>query len=132
MSCVLFNAQSIKNKLNELHYLLHLSSFDIICITETWLNDTVPDNIIIDSSSYSVFRSDRKMSRGGGVMVLTKNNLTVTSVKVPSNFDHLELCVVDVILSDSINVRLFTCYRPPSSNRDPNSLVYITELCNCI
>ena len=131
MSCLLFNAQSVKNKLNELHHLIHTSKYDIICVTETWLNDTVPDNIITDTSKYSVHRTDRKMSRGGGVMIITHNHLPVNSVKIPPNFDHLELCAVDIVLPGS-PVRLFTCYRPPSSNRDPIALAYITDLCTCL
>ena len=114
--------------------MLHSSQFDVICVSETWLNDSIPDHLLTDSSSYSVFRCDRSGSRGGGTMILTKSNLTVSRVVLPHNYVHLELCVVDIALTKISNgtVRLFSCYRPPSSNRDPVAIAYLTELCNCI
>ena len=34
--------------------------------------------------------------------------------------------------TNSTVIRLFNCYRPPCSNRDPEGLKYISDLCDCI
>jgi len=36
--CCLLNAQSMANKLKELHYMLYNSGYDLIFVTESWLN----------------------------------------------------------------------------------------------
>ena len=97
----------------------------------------MPNNLLTDNLKYSVHRKDRTDGgmRGGGVCVLC-NDATVISipVEVPAEMRHLDLCITDLYLSHSSHspIRLFNCYRPPSSNRDPNALQYITDLCNCI
>ena len=52
-----FNAQSVMNKLAELHYLLRGESnqYDIICVTESWLSDNVSVCLFVADTSYSIF-----------------------------------------------------------------------------
>ena len=42
---------------------------DIACFTETWLKDSIDDNVI-DISDYSVVRKDRSHAQHGGVCTL--------------------------------------------------------------
>ena len=136
LSCVLFNAQSLKNKLNDLHYFLNINSYSIACVSETWLNNSVNDSILTDGTDYSVFRHDRcnSVTRGGGVCIFYHNTLTISEVSIPDSFSHVEICAADLKLtSHDQPLRIFTCYRPPSSSkRHPNDLAYIQDLCNCI
>ena len=46
VNCVLFSAQSLGNKMYELHNLLYLHCHDIILITETWMDCTFTDGLI--------------------------------------------------------------------------------------
>ena len=117
-----------------MHYLLHNDLPDIVLITETWLNDTVTDNLITDSQSYNVFRTDRQDANGGGVCILTNSNsLTATPVTLPARFQQLELCCIDVLLPDSSTVRLVIFYRPPgASNRNANVVNYMSLFYDCI
>ena len=46
-----FNARSLENKLCDLDVLLSTDQPDIVCITETWLNNTVSDAMINDKGS---------------------------------------------------------------------------------
>lgn len=81
-----------------------------------------------------MFRTDRlALHSGGGVCILTNNNsLQAISVPLSPAYTLLELCVIDIVLSD-IKTRLFVCYRPPcSNNKDSASVQYIADLCNCI
>jgi hypothetical protein len=55
LSCTLFNARSLNNKLFDLHYLLCTDKPDILCITETWLQPTLPNNLIVFDSIIILF-----------------------------------------------------------------------------
>ncbi len=58
-----FNAQSVCNKLPELHVLLLSGEVDIVCICESWLSDAYPDSLLSCAGAYQVVRTDRG-SRG--------------------------------------------------------------------
>lgn len=56
------------------------SGYDIISITETWLNSSVYDGEVCDDGAYSLYRRDRDTTvstknEGGGVLLAIKNNL---------------------------------------------------------
>ena len=40
------NIRSMRNKVDELQLLLKKLSIDIMCVSETWLNDTITDNTV--------------------------------------------------------------------------------------
>jgi hypothetical protein len=52
-------------------------------------------------------------------------------VSLPSKYSHVELCTLDILLNE-MKLRLFVCYRPPSSNSDPDALQYVKDLCACL
>ena len=58
--------------------------------------------------------------------------MKLSRVEVPPIFNHLELCVADIISNHSKLTRLFVTYRPPSANREPSSVQYTSDLCTCI
>ena len=63
--CAYTNIENIKNKLNEVRTVL-TEKYDILCITETHLNE----NLDIDlGKELVVYRSDRKARGGGGVLI---------------------------------------------------------------
>jgi hypothetical protein len=119
--------------LPELHYLLRNDKPDVLCITESWLQPCTPNSLVVDNCHYTLFRTDR-LAGYGGVCILTNDNcIKATLVQLPSNFSHLELCTIDILLTDAnVKLRLFVCYRPPSSNYDVCALQYVTDLCDCI
>ena len=62
LSILNFNSRSIRNELGELYEILNCSSdilHDIICITETRLNESYPDSLLTNGLPYRVFRHDR-------------------------------------------------------------------------
>ena len=133
----MFNARSVKNKLPELHYFLNELKPDILCITETWLNDNIPDSLITGDSNYAVFRRDRPGGtavQGGGVCILTNNDsVSAVSLTLPVKFNTLELCGIDVLLSGGNSVRIINFYRPPGvSNRNPNDVSLMSLFSECI
>ena len=120
----LLNARSLKNKLRDLHCNFNANNPDIVCITETWLNQSIPDSVILNGKNFSIFHEDRPNNREGGGVCILVNNATVKAVPVliSAKFESLELVSVDVV-SASSSFRLFVIYRPPfSSDYDPISL----------
>ena len=116
LKCYYFNARSLKNKLAELHLLLHEQTYDVISVSETWLDESIPDSLLLDGSCYSVFRCDRRYNHvGGGTCIFVKSYLHVKPVKVSSSAIadfNMETVCLD-ILSPVVKYRLIVCYIPP-------------------
>ena len=103
-------------------------------MTETWLTSALPDSLLTGGTHFSLYRKDRISGQRGGGVGLFVNNATVTSclVKIPDEFDCVEIIVADIISSD-VPIRIFVCYRPPSSSEtDSDAVNYITLLTRCI
>lgn len=103
------NARSIVNKSDQLEAIILGYNPHIVVLTETWLHSGIDDEDVFPPS-YSVFRRDRS-TRGGGVAVLVKQNLSATL-----------LCQADSIETISLKISyyehsflLFAVYRAPGS-----------------
>ena len=78
------NCRSISNKREELEHVISETNADIICLTETWLDDSHPKQSNIPEG-YRIIRKDRNNSfkqkygknRGGGVAILYKEEINV-------------------------------------------------------
>ncbi len=107
LKCVLLNARSIiVNKILQLHSLLHCDQPDFIAITESHLGPDILDTKIADTS-YSLQRRDRNR-QGGGVIIITRNNLLVTR-RFDLEVDLTELLWVEISLCNKlILVGVFT------------------------
>jgi hypothetical protein len=58
MKCLLFNAQSLCNKLCDLDYLLQNARPDIVFITETWLTPDITNGLLDKHKVYNIYRAD--------------------------------------------------------------------------
>ena len=101
--------RSLVNKLTNFQSFIYASDFDIICITETWLNDTVFDSEIIPTG-YSIFRRDRG-SRGGGVLVAVRETIPVKFLSISDTVEALTVSLLKPVFT------LTTVYMPPNSDR---------------
>ena len=90
------NARSIFKKLAELHLFIENNSLDLLCVTETWLNENIPDSLICPTG-YKVFRYDRP-SHDGGVAIFVRSTVTAHQVSVSTEFKHIEIICIDVNL----------------------------------
>ncbi len=110
-----FNAGSLVNKLHDLHDFIYSRPYlpSIIGIVETWLTLDIPDSCL-NVQNYSVFRFDRP-TRGGGILLLVKNNFTVSNTQCFA-FGPIQvlLCDVKSLFSYSKNSRVICIYRPPN------------------
>ena len=87
---MLINARSLKCKLAEFNALLVSGDHDIVCVAETWLNDTVTDAMLTNGSSYDVVRLDR-LSRGGGIAVFIRSGIAFDPPCFSTNVEGLYL-----------------------------------------
>eukprot|EP00745_Piridium_sociabile_P039523 TRINITY_DN74063_c0_g1_i7.p1 TRINITY_DN74063_c0_g1~~TRINITY_DN74063_c0_g1_i7.p1 ORF type:complete len:205 (-),score=14.26 TRINITY_DN74063_c0_g1_i7:424-1038(-) len=65
---VLANVQSVRNKTDELFYLLgfkrEFKDASVVCLTETWLEPSIPDSAI-PPPGYSLLKADRSRELSG-------------------------------------------------------------------
>jgi ribonuclease P/MRP protein subunit RPP40 len=86
---------------------------DLICITESWTNETIVD-AEINFTGYTLFRKDRKNRVGGGVLLYVRNNIKAVHRTDLEN----EVCeMLWCELHDGKERTLIgVCYRSPSCN----------------
>ena len=86
---------------------MYTKSYDIFCVSETWLNETIYDNEILPSN-YTIYRNDRR-SRGGGVLIAVSNSIPSKIIK---RYTGIEMISVELELSPKL---LIVClYIPPN------------------
>lgn len=64
-------------------------SYDIIMLTESWLNVNVPDSILDPYNQYTVFRCDRQLSHGGGVCAFVLKHLNAIAIDLAEVYPEL-------------------------------------------
>ena len=91
-------------------------SFDIICLSETYLNSEAPPNDTrLELPGYNLFRSDHPSSnKRGGVCVYYKSTLPLRIL----NISNLDKCInFEVSIANKI-CRFIYLYRSPSQKQD--------------
>jgi len=125
------NARSIcKKKRNQFTTLLATLDYDVVVITETWLDDSVTNGMISISGAYCVHRCDRG-SRAGGVAIFAKHDLETSVVPIKPEYSGLEILAVD--FSGDSPLRVIGAYRPPHCDNNVSKLLWecITDLTDC-
>ena len=85
--------------------------YDIICISETWLDSTIANNNITPMG-YTAFRKDRNR-QGGGIAILVSDDLAVTN-RTDISSQNLETVVVEVLIKTK-HIFVICCYWPPGA-----------------
>lgn len=109
---ILANFRSLLPKQDNLFCSIEACSADAVVGTETWLSKEVTDRELSISASFQIYRKDKNESRGGGVIIAVKSELTSSLVDIPSSLQILwvtarlnfKLCLIGL------------CYRPPDSS----------------
>ena len=96
--------------------LVYSGNYDVVCVCETWLNNSVLSSEILPNYG-TVYRRDRSGRVGGGVLVVVKSGIQATR-RYDLEIDDTELIVIEVVTSNSKPVILYTFYRPPDSTPD--------------
>ena len=119
MLIIHINCRSAVNKEEEIEMLIDHLKPDIICLTETWYDDSYPKNKVPDG--YCIIRHDRseefkskyKKHHGGGIAVLYKENLIVER---RDNFSDKIEDIMWVYVKARKSFWLGTVYRPHYSD----------------
>lgn len=97
------------------------SKVDIICITESWLNDSIADGEVVDNT-YRMFRRDRDSTPnqkqcGGGVFIAVKKKLQVDTIKVMNQdveqvffkvkLEHEDLIIGNIYITPNSDTSLY-------------------------
>lgn len=102
------NINSIRNKID--HISAELSDYDIICISETKLNESVQTSKILIDGYMEPIRKDRVTNNGGGLAIYSKNNIFL-SRRLDLENDNIENIWIEVhSLKNKFLLGLF--YRP--------------------
>ena len=110
---------SVTNDLNKPAALLDFISdnkIDILTLSETWLQPDSQPSILnsITPDNYSLLHAPRLSGRGGGIAVLYRSFLRLTSVPIPTFNSFEALCTRLTISSTSFTI--LTIYRPFTSS----------------
>ena len=106
-----FNARSLLPKLAEVRTLVVELNAAIVCVTETWLDDSVMDSEI-ELSGYVVQRKDRERS-GGGVCMYIRSDLAFNP-RPELSTDQLETLWIEIILPKTKPVFSMCVLQTPS------------------
>ena len=113
------NIQSIQSKINE--FMVHVADLepDIILLTETWCNSSIPD-AALSIPLYEIAtdlrrdRTDTTNGVGGGLLVYVKTGVKILPCDKFSDYEFNQFCSFKVDTKGSpLNIVLI--YRPPTS-----------------
>jgi Reverse transcriptase (RNA-dependent DNA polymerase)/Endonuclease-reverse transcriptase len=112
IKCFYCNAQSLKNKLSDLNYIL-LENYNILCFSESWLSPRVTDGLLDPNGTFKIFRRDRSDGYGG-VCIFISNSIQSTSIDIShAVYADAELVACRIVMgSFSLNVCCLYC--PPN------------------
>ena len=110
------NVRSLYPKFDEISLLLTGSSLDVLCLSETWLDETI-SNSQIGIPGYIIERNDRNR-QGGGVMMYIRESIDYhlrdDIASCPS------ICIeniwIEIKLSQDRRCLVCCLYRPPSAS----------------
>lgn len=94
------------------------SFLDIILLSESWLKQGIPDNIL-SVSGYNIVRKDRQTSkRGGGLCVYLNHNIVYEELRPINNGDgkNLEWLCLRLSIGGNKKQIILLLYRPPNGN----------------
>ena len=81
---------SLERRLN-LYQLLSQECPDLVCLVETWIDDSIPDSVVFCGMPYTaVTRSDRNQGKHGGILLAAHDSFLelfrITGLKIGDFF----------------------------------------------
>ncbi len=130
-SILLANVQSLENKMDDLRarisFQRDIRDCNILCLTETWLTPSVPDNAVTPSDNFSVLRMDRTAeagkTKGGGVCFMINKkwcdprNISILSRSCSAHLEHLSIiCRLFYLPREFTSIIITAVYIPPQAD----------------
>ena len=120
---LIFNARSIKNKMDDLKIHIAKNKPDIVVLTETWLDENIAD-VYLAIPRYKVLRKDRN-ANGGGVLIYYGDDLAVTSDLVLYDIPNIKTDLLAIYLPD-FDLVIIAIYHPYWNNQNAHHTVLQT------
>ena len=122
LKCVNLNARSIVSKMDELRRMADDTQPDIIGITETWTKPDMGD-AEFGLAGYKMFRKDRLVKRGGGVMLYFKEHIQAYEIQIEAEagFSEAIWCNLE---SQGSKIIVGVVYRCPSISKDEDTSLH--------
>lgn len=118
-SIIHFNSRSLYKNFNSIkEYMLKFSKFNIIAVSETWLNEEKGYNVELEG--YELYTMNRKNKKGGGVAIYVDSALTSKIIKnMTTTIDGIMECLtIEISDADTKNIVITCLYRTPGSSID--------------
>lgn len=130
LRCFYQNVRGLRGKIKRgLKNEITLANFDLVSLTETWLNANFSSNEIFDDT-YNVFRSDRTVEnfnllkrgivhqidddvRGGGCLLAIKNNISAIRIPEWENETLFENIWIKINTNNNSKIFVNNIYIPP-------------------
>ena len=129
VKCILWNAQSINNKILSFLQILEDNSIDLCFLTETWLK-TQNNHItaLLKEAGYKITHLVRSIKQGGGVAIISRQNYECKFEKL-LEFNSFE-CIIQSfkIENNPINITIVLIYRP--DHHSENISTFLDEFYN--
>jgi len=103
------NADGVGSKIQELQQEIKENKPEIVCITETKLEEEIL-NATLNLRGYQIWRRDRKGKKGGGVMILSQEKLVAHEITPES--PRAEVVTIEVQVGRE-RIIISTVYAPP-------------------
>lgn len=101
------NIRSIMAKCDEMKHHFIINVWLKLCI----LTETSPSAMLC-APGYNIFRRDRLVGRGGGIMFYIKESIRCTDLQLAYNFD-IECIILDLSLSSQMSFIVIAVHQPP-------------------
>ena len=119
-----FNINSITavDRLEQLSDICNILNLDVLIITESKLDQTIPNNIITINGYHEPIRRDRIVNgrNGGGVLIYIAENL-IFQHKTELQSEYFEHLWVDIKIK-GFTLAINAFYRPPNESAESHSL----------
>jgi hypothetical protein len=103
-----------RRKIDEIHTLLiNDAKIDIICLSETWLDNTITDDMV-KIPGYMIHRKDRPGNSAGGAGLYITENIPNRRAD-EFEFPEIDLLWVEFKIGQK-KIMVGACYRPPGQN----------------
>lgn len=120
LSFLHLNTRSIVNKFDSLKQLINSFKipFQVIGLTETWLNDTNDD--LFEIEDYSFVNVNRHSKNGGGIGIYISNQLKYKlRTELILNYQNIiESVFIELLIPSSKNIIIGVIYRKPNNKID--------------
>ena len=107
------NVNSLRNKFDELRYMLDNGYLDILCVSETKL-DSADAISLFNVKGFTTFRQDKRKN-SGGLMIFINERIACRQITMDLEIQspYIELITIELILDDSDKWLLCYLYKNP-------------------